>query len=117
MTNSEALKKMQAIKAYMTSGNPIWSVTEIGEAFDVAIEALERTEQHWIPCSERLPEEGIGVLCTTDNEYVTVLKRTKIKSRYFAFFWEDLDEEHFYYSLDEIVAWMPLPEPYKGEQI
>lgn len=41
MTNSEALKKMQSVKAYMTSGNPIWSVTEIGEAFDMAIEALE----------------------------------------------------------------------------
>ncbi len=45
MTNSEALKKMQSVKAYMTSGNPIWSVTEIGEAFDMAIEALEKTQQ------------------------------------------------------------------------
>ena len=40
MTKDEALKKMQAVKSYMTSGNPIWSVTEMGEAFDMAIEAL-----------------------------------------------------------------------------
>ena len=52
MTRDEALKKMQAVKSYMTSGNPIWSVTEIGEAFDMAIEALEQpTAQQWIPCS------------------------------------------------------------------
>lgn len=44
MTRGEALKKMQAVKSYMTSGNPIWSVTEIGEAFDMAIEALEQPE-------------------------------------------------------------------------
>lgn len=45
MTKDEALKKMQAVKSYMTSGNPIWSLTEIGEAFDMAIEALEKTQQ------------------------------------------------------------------------
>lgn len=45
MTRDEALKKMQAVKSYMTSGNPIWSVTEIGEAFDMAIEALEQPER------------------------------------------------------------------------
>ena len=51
MTRDEALKKMQAVKSYMTSGNPIWSVTEIGEAFDMAIEALEQPERktgEWI---------------------------------------------------------------------
>lgn len=44
MTKGEALKKLQAIKAYMTSGNPIWSVEPIGEAFDMAIEALTAKE-------------------------------------------------------------------------
>lgn len=44
MTKGEALKKMQAVKAYMTSGNPIWDVTEIGEAFGMAIEALKQPE-------------------------------------------------------------------------
>ena len=44
MTNEEAIKKMQAVKAYMISGNPIWSVTEMGEAFDMAIEALKQPQ-------------------------------------------------------------------------
>ncbi len=55
MTREEALKKMQAVKAYMISGNPIWNITEMGETFDMAIEALEQSErkkgkwikEHW----------------------------------------------------------------------
>lgn len=42
MSREEAIKKMKAVKAYMTSGNPIWNTDEIAEAFDAAIEALER---------------------------------------------------------------------------
>lgn len=44
MRKDEALKKLQAVKAYMTSGNPIWDVKEIAEAFDMAIEALSASE-------------------------------------------------------------------------
>ena len=45
MTREEAFKKMQAVKAYMISGNPIWNITEMGETFDMAIEALEQSER------------------------------------------------------------------------
>lgn len=44
MTREKALQKLQAVKAYMTSGNPIWDVKEIAEAFDMAIEALSASE-------------------------------------------------------------------------
>lgn len=65
MRKDEALKKLQAVKAYMTSGNPIWDVKEIAEAFDIAIEALSASEPErktgkwitqqfgcWAECSE-----------------------------------------------------------------
>ena len=69
MTRDEALKKMQAVKSYMTSGNPIWSVTEIGEAFDMAIEALEQPERktgEWIWKTEDKYE------CSCCHEIITV---------------------------------------------
>ena len=44
MTKEEALQKLQAVKSYMTSGNPIWNVAEMTEAFDMAIEALSASE-------------------------------------------------------------------------
>ena len=45
MTKAEALQKIKAVKAYMTSGNPIWDTAEMAEAFDIAIEALSAADQ------------------------------------------------------------------------
>lgn len=41
MTREEAIGKINAIKKYLTAGNPIWDVREIDEALNMAIEALE----------------------------------------------------------------------------
>ena len=41
MTREEAIGKINAIKKYLTAGNPIWDVREIDEALNMAIEALQ----------------------------------------------------------------------------
>lgn len=57
-------------------------------------------EQQWIPCSERLPEEGQSILVTTTNGwYVVAIIRT---------FFKDMHKD--------IIAWMPLPEPYREDK-
>ena len=99
MTKGEALKKMQAVKAYMTSGNPIWDVTEIGEAFGMAIEALEQPEQQWIPCSERLPERT--------GYYLVTGRQGAVNKR--------LYQDGYWYGNWTVIAWMPLPDPWEGE--
>ena len=67
------------------------------------LESLPSAQQ-WIPCSERLPEAGEYVLRTI---------------RKFGWHGEE------YWSVDigpyntndgSIIAWMPLPEPYRGEE-
>ena len=64
-------------------------------------EALEQTT--WIPVSERLPEKYTYTLWCASSGYV--------RSDYFnGEFWEDAKKYCY-----EVVAWMPLPEPYKGE--
>lgn len=68
MRKDEALKKLQAVKAYMTSGNPIWDVKEIAEAFDIAIEALsasepERKTGKWIRHPEWEADGECGYEC------------------------------------------------------
>ena len=61
-------------------------------------------QTRWIPCSERLPE-------ITDTYYMTTVDYEKhglaIGPRYYHgdLGWED----------DCVIAWMPLPEPYKAE--
>lgn len=72
------------------------------DAIDTIIEN-EPTVRQWIPCSERLPEGDI------DSCLVTV--KYKTKERYIAVS-EFRYGQFGYYG---VVAWMPLPKPYKGE--
>lgn len=58
---------------------------------------------HWIPVSERLPEKCSYTLWCASSGYV--------RSDYFnGEFWEDAKRYCY-----EVIAWMPLPEPYKAE--
>ena len=56
-------------------------------------------EPHWIPCSERLPEERGFYLTTTKDKAV------------YCDYW---NEDNFDRT-EMVIAWMPLPEPYKTE--
>jgi hypothetical protein len=68
--------------------------------------------QEWIPCSERLPSEkdyiGDVVIWCTDKSIVGVgwyYESTKS--------WATIDDT-FLPILGEVIAWMPLPKPWKG---
>ena len=67
----------------------------------------------WIPCSERLP-------VYYDWHYVTVKPFYEGKKNYVAM--ERFDSRKGEWSSheraykDKVIAWMPLPEPFKGEQ-
>lgn len=75
-------------------------------------------ERRWIPVTERLPEEGRRVLVTYDlvNRYpwVNILRYGKPIFEDKPCFYE-VDSEWGDVPYDGIVAWMPLPEPYRKE--
>lgn len=86
---------------------------EIEEAFDMAIKALEQ-EPEWIPVTERLPEDGARVLISLK------IKRTKKVVRSATYYDGDCfhsDTGDFWHTQEdvELLAWMPLPTPYKAE--
>ena len=54
--------------------------------------------QQWIPCSERLPEEDGEYLTTTEDGLCDV---------------ESYGDGEWFY--DDVVAWAPLPKPWKGD--
>lgn len=56
-------------------------------------------EPRWIPCSERLPEALEEVLVTSKHGYVYTSR---------------IVHGEFEYG-GEVVAWMPLPKPYKED--
>lgn len=73
-------------------------------------------EQRWIPCSERLPEES--------GQYLITVKYKPVDG------YEDIYAEHGEWNgekwdmfcfghcgeVENIIAWMPLPEPYRKEK-
>ena len=81
----------------------------IMDAFD---EYVESNEPHWIPVTERLPKSK-----EEDLEYPTVLICFENEEIMLGCFYESTKEwgtgEYFDKKCNPI-AWMPLPEPYKG---
>ena len=69
-------------------------------------ETLNR--QGWIPVSERLPE--------SDEEYHTFLV-TDSKGRVMLseFYLSIVDKKPYWSGMIDVIAWMPLPKPYRTE--
>lgn len=75
-------------------------------------------EQKWIPCSERLPEEN--------GQYLITIKYKHVNNSYEDIYaehgeWLDGEWDMFCFGhcgeVEDIIAWMPLPEsPYKEER-
>lgn len=68
----------------------------------------------WIPCSERLPEEPFGCLVTVwDTEPMTMDEFENLLPYFVGWDgerWNDGEGEQCPF---EVIAWMPLPEPYQ----
>ena len=87
-----------------------------------AINCIEKQPKvgEWIPCSEGLPEEVEGaeyydsvIVTLNDGRVAEGCYRNADKE-----WWVDApDREHFSENMtDRVIAWMPLPEPYKGPE-
>ena len=68
----------------------------------------------WIPCSERLPEEPFGCLVTViDCEPVTQTDFENILPYFVGYNGESWNDEDGNEIPFEVIAWQPLPEPFK----
>jgi len=84
---------------------------------DIDDQPTIETELEWIPCSERLPDLDKYVLCTVNdqgegNEVAMMCLTTSIKTD--DYYWTDYACEYSW-ELYEVLAWMPLPDPWKEE--
>ena len=104
--DQEAIKIIKS-ECYISDLLDLDRTRMVNTALDVAIEALKQ-EPKWIPVSERLPKVGEKVLCQCQANIYDVLKLT-IDGWYH-------DENHCY-MWGFVIAWMPLPEPYREDDI
>ena len=71
-------------------------------------------ESHWIPVTERLPKPRESVIISVNGKYGDWIGE--------GCYWETTENHVIWkgyrwnatYWDDEIIAWMPMPEPYKG---
>lgn len=82
----------------------------------ILIEYFDNANNGWIPVSERLPEDGILVLIKTiveNNLEPTVGSWSETLGTWEigndAISWDYLEDS----PVNEVMAWMPLPEPLK----
>lgn len=67
-------------------------------------------KQQWIPCSEKLPEKEGRYLVTVNKGNEKCVEDDFFYFRYFT-----KDGTPSWYLGEDVVAWMPIPEPYKSE--
>lgn len=77
----------------------------------------------WVPVSERLPEMGDYVLlcfregrdCPYNRIAVGQLGSHDVGDKYLIKIGEKTVwyTDQFYYDFDRVIAWLPIPEPYK----
>lgn len=129
MKNADKFKDVFGLYA-----TEVWSMPEKGFLRWLNSECTE-TEQGWIPCSEKLPESIKPVIITWRNNdpepyYQYIVGKPFIGTGHYCkgkWFWysstcEDLLAEYGRSDVDEVdeaievIAWMELPEPYKGKE-
>lgn len=95
---------------------------EHAEFIKLALKALKQ-ESRWIPCSERLPEENGRYLVTRGlNACVSLWNRVYIVNysdlmglKKEKIWWSGNVGKSDFEKHDDVLAWMPLPKPYKAE--
>ena len=69
-------------------------------------ELIAKLEPQWIPIAERLPKDGTWNIFT-DGKNISV-------ERYKADAIDHFFPNGRWFQLEDVIAWMPLPEPYRG---
>ena len=113
MSLREEMWKYEQITGENAEHVPIIKLGAFLDGYEMGLKALE---QKWIPVSERLPENYGEYICTMSNDNVQECGFVPSGEKGLIPGWSTCEADGFK-KLDyrDIIAWMPLPEPYKED--
>ena len=109
----------EVIKILRLTKSTVFPDRKFLDDLDRAIELLEQSKQRWIPCEKGLPEEETYVLISkkisplSGKKWCVTVAGRFIDGRSRRVEWRDIGFGRIYD--DDVLAWMPLPEPWRGE--
>ena len=122
MTNKEAKDYLLNV-SYMIGTTAVEYMTQkdgdkIREAIKTLTVSSAQPEQRWIPVSERLPEDEYVLISKiptkiSGNKWSVAIAIRTADPRSRKIQWRD--SGFGVIQDDKVLAWMPLPEPYKAE--
>ena len=86
------------------------------EALRMAIEALQEPERKWIPVTEKLPENGCGVLVTVNGKHDNIIFVNALEIAEYRNTEGWIIEGYLDWLAPDVTAWQPLPEPYEERE-
>lgn len=106
------LEKLASIHRVVKTDEDVEWNRAIYKSTEIVQEVAEEYDNGWIACSERLPEEPEEGLTDLDecDEYIAMIENADIPTALnYAGNGEWYCDGEFY----KVIAWQPLPEPYK----
>ena len=96
-----------------TGNGAYFSKNNISKIVELLLADLEQDEKEngWIPVSERLPEKNKDVITTVKYSGFMGMYGRWLKTAFI----DDYGEWNGECIGGEVIAWMPLPEPYKED--
>lgn len=119
------------IHEFFKKGKLLWrreeykvvTMQEIEEKFGCKVKIVENEEEHkggWIPCSERLPENDDDVLCWYEYRIMQGTHEGEMNRKfeigYYNKYFKRWGGEVSCGQDCKVIAWRPLPEPYKEDE-
>lgn len=114
---SDFIRREDAINAMSETLERVFP--EHQQIAEKCINALPSSEQRWIPCSERMPEMPNEVLTTyivNGNRKKRFVETATYYDGDEGFWSSPWDEYRVAGTRVEVIAWMPLPDPYEEEE-
>ena len=102
---NDLISRQDAIDAANRADYTGLALEDVKKVTDEVVKELKQLPsvqpERWIPCSERLPEDGL---------YLVTTSKGQVQVHVFS---HNGNSEEYWMRCNK--AWMPLPEPYKGD--